>query len=166
MFIGDGELWNITLTKRFCVSCNSSNRDSYGFICRAISLNHVICSILICGNKRTAREDCSFCYQFLEEKVVNFMDEMLTEEIQPCITMNTIKYLNALFMITLASISCSSLWASSELISCDFLGMLFKAGPTAPIESRWIEGQHFADTSCTGVNCCQPEAKVFEVCRI
>lgn len=48
----------------------------------AISLNHVICSILICGNKkRTAREELFFfCYQFLEEKVVNFMDEMLTEE--------------------------------------------------------------------------------------
>lgn len=31
--------------------------------------------------KRTAREELFFfCYQFLEEKVVNFMDEMLTEE--------------------------------------------------------------------------------------
>ena len=29
-----GELYEI-LTKRFCVSCNSSNRDSYGFICRS-----------------------------------------------------------------------------------------------------------------------------------
>ena len=31
--------------------------------------------------KRTAREELFFfCYQFLEEEVVNFMDEMLTEE--------------------------------------------------------------------------------------
>lgn len=29
-----GELYEI-LTKKFCVSCNSSNRDSYGFICRS-----------------------------------------------------------------------------------------------------------------------------------
>ena len=29
-----GELYEI-LTKMFCVSCNSSNRDSYGFICRS-----------------------------------------------------------------------------------------------------------------------------------
>ena len=49
----------------------------------AISLNHVICSILICGNKKEQLvKSCSFlyCYQFLEEEVVNFMDEMLTEE--------------------------------------------------------------------------------------
>jgi hypothetical protein len=32
--------------------------------------------------KRTAREELFFfyCYQILEEEVVNFMDEMLTEE--------------------------------------------------------------------------------------
>ena len=44
------------------------------------------------------------------------------------------KYLNALFMITLASISCSKLCASSELISLWFSKYAFKAGPTAPIE--------------------------------
>ncbi len=34
------------------------------------------------NKKRTAREELFFfyCYQFLEEEVVNFMNEMLTEE--------------------------------------------------------------------------------------
>ena len=42
-----------------------------------------IYSIFICGNKKEQLvKSCSFlyCYQFLEEEVVNFMDEMLTEE--------------------------------------------------------------------------------------
>ena len=56
-----GELYEI-LTKRFCVSCNivvigTATVSSV----EAISLSHVICSILICGNKkRTAREKLFF----------------------------------------------------------------------------------------------------------
>ena len=56
-----GELYEI-FTKRFCVSCNivvigTATVSSV----EAISLNHVICSILICGNKkRTAREKLFF----------------------------------------------------------------------------------------------------------
>ena len=48
----------------------------------AISLNHVICSILICGNKKEQLVmSCSFLFHsFLEEEMMNFMNEMLTEE--------------------------------------------------------------------------------------
>ena len=56
-----GELYEI-LTKRFCVSCNivvigTATVSSV----EAISLNHVICSIFICGNKKEQLvKSCSF----------------------------------------------------------------------------------------------------------
>lgn len=56
-----GELYEI-FTKRFCVSCNivvigTATVSSV----EAISLNHVICSIFICGNKKEQLvKSCSF----------------------------------------------------------------------------------------------------------